>query len=90
MRTGLICLTALVIGVAVALFILSRPTPSAREDERERAYRLNNIGVAHLEQYDYDAAAAVAMVLLGISFTMLIVVHKLQGGLAASRAGRRT
>jgi sulfate transport system permease protein len=46
--------------------------------------------MTRLEQYDYEGAAAVAMVLLGISFTMLIVVHKLQGGLAASRAGRRT
>jgi sulfate transport system permease protein len=43
-----------------------------------------------LEQFDYEGAAAVAVVLLGISFLMLLVVHRLQGGLAASRAGRRT
>jgi sulfate transport system permease protein len=43
-----------------------------------------------LEQYDYDGAAAIAVVLLGVSFAVLVVVHKLQGGLAASRAVRRT
>lgn len=32
-----------------------RPGP---DSARERAYRANNVGVAHLEQYDYDAAAA--------------------------------
>lgn len=40
-----------------------------------------------LEQFDYEGAAAVAVVLLGISFFVLLVVHRLQAGLAASRAG---
>ena len=33
-------------------------TPQRGATDREAAYRNNNIGVARLEQYDYDAAAA--------------------------------
>lgn len=43
-----------------------------------------------LEQFDYEGAAAIAVVLLGMSFAMLLAVHRLQSGLAASRAARRT
>ena len=43
---------------AVLLFAggVEQPADTAR-DRLERAYRVNNVGVAHLEQYDYDAAA---------------------------------
>jgi tetratricopeptide (TPR) repeat protein len=51
------CVAALVTALAVAVSSCSGQTPSPRAPDRERAYRLNNIGVAHLEQHDYDAAA---------------------------------
>jgi Tfp pilus assembly protein PilF len=48
--------------VAVALAVLFLASalpqpPDAARDRLERAYRANNLGVAHLEQYDYDGAA---------------------------------
>jgi len=43
--------------VAAALGLLQATAPSDAIRERERAYRANNVGVARLEQFDYDAAA---------------------------------
>ena len=47
--------------VCIALFVGTLPqAPSSRSSvaRREDAYRQNNLGVAHLEQYDYSGAAA--------------------------------
>jgi tetratricopeptide (TPR) repeat protein len=43
--------------LAVALGLLQAPAPPDAIQARERAYRANNIGVARLEQFDYDTAA---------------------------------
>ena len=53
MGTGTVA--RLVILFAVAAAIVQTQTISDRE--REAAYRANNVGVARLEQFDYDAAA---------------------------------
>ncbi|MDP9324563.1 MAG: tetratricopeptide repeat protein, partial [Acidobacteriota bacterium] len=43
--------------LAAALGLLQATAPPDAIRERERAYRANNVGVARLEQFDYDAAA---------------------------------
>jgi Tfp pilus assembly protein PilF len=43
--------------LAAALALLQATPPPDAIQERERAYRANNVGVARLEQFDYDAAA---------------------------------
>jgi tetratricopeptide (TPR) repeat protein len=43
--------------LALALVGFSFPQTPSVQTERERAYRANNVGVAQLEQFDYDAAA---------------------------------
>ena len=53
MRYHVRCWAAAAFVVAAAWLLEGQPGP-ARED----AYRQNNLGVAHLERYDYDAAAA--------------------------------
>ena len=51
-------LTGAVVVAAGALVALQWPRLRAQDVRaREQAYRLNNIGVARLEQYDYKAAA---------------------------------
>jgi len=47
---------ALATAVLLVASAIDQP-PDAARDRLERAYRANNVGVAHLEQYDYDAAA---------------------------------
>ena len=43
--------------LAASLALLQAPAPPDAVQERERAYRANNVGVARLEQFDYEAAA---------------------------------
>jgi len=42
---------------AAALALLQASAPPDAAQARERAYRATNLGVARLEQFDYDAAA---------------------------------
>jgi tetratricopeptide (TPR) repeat protein len=43
--------------LACALLLQGTGTQSAARDRRERAWKASNLGVARLEQFDYDAAA---------------------------------
>jgi tetratricopeptide (TPR) repeat protein len=47
-----------IVACAVLAAVAGMPEQAPREAPREDAYRANNVGVAHLEQYDYDRAAA--------------------------------
>ena len=46
-----------IVVLAAALVLVQATAPPDAVQERERAYRANNVGVARLEQFDYDAAA---------------------------------
>ncbi len=62
-----VALAALCLLVAALLFgPVPRRTGAQEPRSREDAYRLNNIGVARLEQYDYSAAATVFRQVLAI------------------------
>ena len=85
--------TAAAILAAAALCLAALQGPSPR---REEAYRHNNIGVAHLEQYDYAAAVdafrraleiapELAMARLNLAIALL---HDRQLGPAADAATR--
>jgi tetratricopeptide (TPR) repeat protein len=50
-------LATLAIAAVLLTVGLQQPSSEAARDRLERAYRANNLGVAYLEQYDYDAAA---------------------------------
>jgi len=55
---GAVAIGAAALIVAVILIIAERSGLRAQDVRaREQAYRLNNIGVARLEQYDYRTAA---------------------------------
>jgi sulfate transport system permease protein len=43
--------------------------------------------ITKLEQFDYPGATAIAMVMLGMSFTMLLVINALQGWATRRVAG---
>jgi outer membrane biogenesis lipoprotein LolB len=65
----------------VAAMLLPGHAPFAQTseaDRREQAYRQNNLGIAHLEQYDYAGATAIATVMLGASFILLLIINLLQ------------
>ena len=53
-------LPAALAGVAVSMLAYGQgpASPAADATRREQAYRQNNLGIAHLEQYDYAGAAA--------------------------------
>jgi hypothetical protein len=56
------------------------PRPAGQSADLERAYRANNVGVARLEQFDYEGAAA--------SFRTALHIARLNLGIALLYAGR--
>ena len=57
-RLGAVLIAFALSAGAVALLFRQVPASPAVNGERERAYRSNNLGVALLEQFNYEAAAA--------------------------------
>jgi tetratricopeptide (TPR) repeat protein len=60
------CALGLFTAALVAAARIAPEPPAQTSDVRENAYRANNVGVAQLEQYSYDAAAASFQTALGI------------------------
>jgi tetratricopeptide (TPR) repeat protein len=76
----------LILVVLAALAAWQQPSAPARPVDLERAYRANNLGVARLEQFDYEGAATSFRGALQITPTLHIA--RLNLAIALLYAGR--